>query len=517
MRGFKNFEIGDTNLNLSSSVSHTKYKDGDSDTSISNNQSLGFDNLNLTHNINTELDDLSHLTTDGSLSASTRIGDRWTARGSLDYNAYPTAELDFTRLNLRYSDRDKFSSNLDITQGIKDTDDTRVSLNASYDFGTFLGGTTVAWDRDGGTDVFLTANTTFGPDGDDQRYIATTKYKGYTTSLEARLYEDLNKDGLFTEGTDVPAEGIRLRVNRFKTDPSNEDGIINMIGAGPPGAVSITLDRDSMPDPFLIGVNDGYSTVLRPGTKPLINFPLYPSGSIDGTVLNANGDYMSGMIVQLLDQNGVLVQEVPTLFEGFYVFEYVKPGTYIVQVSPSHQVNVPPKTVMVTSEDLFAYGVDLILLEQATEVSATDLSVRDNGRVAHTYHAQVADGTLKPAPSSSDGQFDTVVRAVRIGEHPYKVRLVLDLSEPTTYKITSENDGHIINIDLPSTAWDATRSWKLDKHPMFKDCGVFSIDGGSGTRLRLVGRKPVKIFYNASIPAENGLPDRMYVDFLKSK
>ncbi|MCB1531887.1 MAG: carboxypeptidase regulatory-like domain-containing protein [Alphaproteobacteria bacterium] len=515
-RATKSFATSLGLAGLTFDAEHTKRENGRSNTRLNSVQSLALDNTNITNSVVSSYQNSDLRVTNGQLAVNNQLSPNWGVRSLLQYDLYPDAEPDEYRFNLRYSDLDKFRSSLTVNQGIKDTDKTSATLNASYDFGNFLGGADLGWTRGDGFDVYLRANTTLGPDGEDREYIATTKYTGYTTALKAQLYKDLNKDGQFNAG-DIPVKNARIYIDKRKSDPSDKDGMINVIGAGPPGTVAITLDRRSLlEDPFLVPEKDGYEAILRPGTKPFINFPLYPSGSIDGTLRRADGTGANGYVIQLLDQNGNLVQEVPTLFDGFYVFEFVREGTYIVQVSPSHQVNVPPKTVTVTSEDLFAYGVDLILLEQAAEVSVTDDSVvRDGGRVAQLNHAPVADGTLQPAPFSSDGPFDTVVNSVRIGEHPYKTRLVLDLSEPTTYRISSEDGGRIVNIDLPKTAWDATREWKLSKHPMLEECGVYSIDNGTGTRLRLTGRKPVTIFYNASIPKENGLPDRVYIDFLK--
>lgn len=513
-RAFRNFELPFADVALSGFVQHQERKNGTSRSRINSVQSAAFDNFAVSHTLNSNYVDGDRSNTQGTLSLNKRVGQYWATRGALNYNTYPDTELDDFQFNLNYNDRDKLTSNLNFVKDLNDDGNTRVSLNTSYDFGTFLGGTTFGWDSENGTSVLLTANTTIGPDGEDGVYRPTTEYRGFTTALEAKLYTDVDKDGQFSEG-DIPLEGAKLLLGKRKTEPTDKNGYVQALNAGPPGLIAVTLDRDSMPDPFLVGLKDGYSAILRPGTKPFINFPLYPSGSIDGTVRYANGRSANGLIVQLLDVDGNLVQEVPTLFDGFYVFEYVREGSYTVQLSPSHQVNVPPKTVKVTSDDLFAYGVDLILLEQAAEVLVTDDLVRDGGRVAQLNHALVADGTLQPAPFSTDGLFDTVVNSVRIGEHPYKVRLVLDLSEPTTYKISSEKDGKIVNIDLPKTAWEATREWKLGKHPLFEECGVYSINNGTGTRLRLTGRKPVSLFYNAAIPKENGLPDRIYVDFLK--
>ena len=238
------------------------------------------------------------------------------------------------------------------------------------------------------------------------------------------------------------------------------------------------------------------------------------TGSIDGTIRFADGRSVPGMIIQLVDKHGQLVAESPTLSDGFYSFEFVKPGRYIVQVHASHRVFVPPRTVTVASDDLFAYGVDLQILEQAKEAPVTNNE--GDGRVAHTYLPSVTGGMKKPVSMPSSDGVQAVVRAVRIGEHPHKVRLVLDLSEPARYQILKEQDGYIITIELPDVGFEATHNWLPNKHSIFSNCEINTLAGG-GTQLRLTGKDKIDVFYNALLPSENGKPDRLYIDFIRVK
>lgn len=512
----KGFQIGDVFLNLSGTARETHYEFNENRRSYSSTQSIVFKESRLSHDIQSTFVEGERETTTGTLGYSRTLTPAFNFRTNLGYTAYPEKSFDNTSMQLSYRGGRRFNAGLKVGQELQGERRTNVGLSGSYDFEKFIGSGDIRWSKDNGIDLVFSANTTFGPTGEDKLYVATTKYDGFTTGLSMRVFEDLDLDGTFSDD-DIPVPGIKLKINGRRTPPSDENGMIEMDGAGPPGLADITLDRKTLGNDFLAPLKDGYQTVLRQGTKPFIEFPLYMTGTIDGTVRYPDGTPVPGTIVQLLDRNGNLLQEVPTLFDGFYVFEFVRPGTYKVRLSPSHQFNVPPITVLVTSEDLFAYGVDLFLTEQATEGSATVDTVRDGGRVAQTYHAHVAEGTLKPAPTSSNSLFDTAVRAVRIGEYPYKVRLVLDLSAPSVYKISSEDEGHVINIDLASTAWDATRKWKFDTHPMFNDAQVFTTPDGNGTRLRLTSRKPVEVFYNAKLPAADGKPDRIYIDFMRVK
>lgn len=516
-RAAKSFNLGFGQTGVNFRAFRTNRANGRTNTNTALQNSLSVGKFNFNNSLLMVYRDGVHSTTDGQFSLSTPLSDRVHMRTALDYDIYPSAGLDLSRLNLRYSDHDKFSATFDARQGIKDTAKTQFGAGASYDFGTFLGGIDLGWDRQNGFDMLLRASTTLGPDGEDDGYIFTTNYEGYTTALKIRVFEDYDSDGEFDEN-DRPIEGARVLINGRRSDQSDSNGYIEILGAGPSGLVEILIDQDSLANPFLAALKNGYRTVLRPRTKPLVNFALIQTGSIDGVIRFADGRPVPGVIIQLLNENGDLVAEATTLSDGYYVFEYVKPGTYTVRAHPSHQVFVPPATVRVTSEDLFAYGTDLQILEQAEEVSASENSDDgDRGRVAHTNHAPDADVTKQPAPLPSDDGVQAVVRAVRIGEHPYKVRLAMDLSGPAGYFLSSEDGGHIINIDLPSTAWDAKREHDLRNHPLFKDCELLRSPHGTGTRVRLTARKPVEVFYNASISPENGKPYRIYVDFIPLK
>ncbi len=520
VRASRSFETSFGGFALGLGGRHTLSEDGFDTSNITTNQSALIGNKQVTNATTTQLINGEHTATSGVLSNNLPIAYNWDLRTNFDYDVHPETEADRARFELRYSDYDKFTGELRYYQGIKDSNDTLVGAGATYDFGTFLGGADVDWQKNAGLSVLLRADTTFGPEGPDREYLLTTDYKGYTTGLQARLFHDVNMDGIFNDPPDIAIKGTKITFNGRSSKRSDEQGIIDIRGAGPEGRILIKVDRDSLPDPFLAMVTDGYTTTLRQGTKPFIDIPLILTGSIDGTVRLPDGSAASGLIIQLINQSGEVVQDAPTLFDGFYVFEFVKPGTYTVRVSPSHKVFVQPKTVTVSSSDLFAYGVDFTLsasaeAEQSEEASVANEADGARGRVAHTNHALATGGTKQAAPTSSDGGFQATVRSVRLGEYPYKTRLVLDLSDPADYQISSLNGGDIINIDMPSTAWDAQNFKNLSNHKIFESIEPLALNGGTGTRLRLTGRTPIEVFYNDDLPPAAGKPNRIYFDFIK--
>ncbi len=514
VRANKTFRLPFGSANLGIDTRHTEQQDGRDRTQIRTRQNFSNKQFHVANTLTTNLQNGNHSSTTGQITYSTDLSPKWNLNTQLNYDIYPDTEFDRARLDLRYNDRDKLTGALNISQGIRDTGNTRVGASAAYDFGTFLGGTDVTWNKGEGIDVLLSASTSLSPNGKDNAYTFSSKAKGTGSSLKVRIYHDINRNNEFDEG-DEAQEGLKILINgRTSVVRSDENGILEIIDRGPVGLALVTLDRSSLENPFLVTAREGYKTVLRPKTKPFIDMPLVETGGIDGTVRFSDGRPVPGLRIQLVDGDGRIVDETTTSFDGFYSFEFVKPGDYIVRVDPSHQVHVPPRSVSVTSDDLFAYGVDLTLLEQAEEAPAVE--TERSGRVAQPNRAQTAGGTEQPAPLPTDGNFSAVVTQVRIGEHPYKVRLVLDLSAPASYRISRATDGTAVYIDLPDTAWDAMRDWQAGKTPILKDFEALALPGG-GTRLRLTAKNRMDVFYHSLLAPNASRGHRLYVDFAETR
>ena len=73
------------------------------------------------------------------------------------------------------------------------------------------------------------------------------------------------------------------------------------------------------------------------GPPAMLEFPVVSTGEIDGTVYRGKGEWASAVsdaVIQLVDTGGKVVSEVKSAFDGFYLFSYVRPGTYILRVDP---------------------------------------------------------------------------------------------------------------------------------------------------------------------------------------
>jgi hypothetical protein len=67
----------------------------------------------------------------------------------------------------------------------------------------------------------------------------------------------------------------------------------------------------------------------------------------------------------------------------------------------------------------------------------------------------------KSAPPLSNGQAS--VYDLRIGEHPGRTRLVMDVNSKTGFSVDIDNNENIAVIDLPESGWTASTSQALAK------------------------------------------------------
>ncbi len=91
------------------------------------------------------------------------------------------------------------------------------------------------------------------------------------------------------------------------------------------------------------------------------------------------------------------------------------------------------------------------------------------------------------------------VTGVRVGEHPGKTRLVLDLSGPASkYTADLDNDEKILLVDLPATSWSGASSKVFSNSPVLKSYSAQSVEGG-GTRLAIELKRAVKVSLSAAM------------------
>ena len=516
------FKLPFGNLGLQLDTEHTELVSGDTTTRVNTQQSLGRAGLRLTHTTDTILTNDDHETSTGRADITYRLRE-WQMRAGLDYNIFPRREASTGNFEIRYKTRDNFSAAVTAQHNIL-TSDTQAGLQFGDDFGDFLGSIDIDWIKHSGIAVVLRASAALAPFGEKNSYIMSSRKLSNDMPLRARVFLDKNADGVFTEG-DEPIKEARVLIDgRGTSEETGEDGYLIAASMSGEGLAAVELDKGSLYDPYFKPSGTGYRTVIRPGGMPDFNFPVVESGAVEGTIYySISRRPVQGIKLQLVDDKGAVTAETESAYDGYYGFEFISPGTYTVQADPSYDtINVPPQSVVVTSEDPFPKPTDLQLLEQAGEDGITGADADtipqaegESGRVAHTpTQSPVIAVTEQPASTSTAATSAAVTR-VRIGEHPGKVRLVLDLSAPAQPVIEQKWGGTEVLVKIPGTAWQTETKWNAPAG-MKALGGYFAQTNNGETQLRLMARSKMEVTGSGALPPGGGNGHRFYID-LKEK
>lgn len=554
-----NTDFGTLNLNFS--ATHQERTNNARSTSLSLSKGLSMDKASFSNNIRASVSNDKLSAVSGSFSGRTQLGKTTSVSGSAFYTVQP--HFDFTTFQARASNKSgpegKILSSMSLTQSLL-SKSTTLGLNFGYEFKKFIAGINFNWNRGSGTDVGLRLSTSLGPFGEDGAYMARGKSLISDSKLNARVFLDKDGDTIFGP-EDRLLPNTYLKIGNRPSPKSDENGEISLLGRTTNRLVGITVDENRLPDAFYKASTPGYKTILRPGTTVNLDFPVIETGTIDGFASFEDGRTLPGITLQLLNEEGVILDEVRTMFDGFFQFDYIFPGTYVIQASPKYeQIFTAPQTVVVASDDPFVFDLEITLQRRLEDKPAekAEIDGQQNGRIAQTSTMNAAaaesvknaasqpttDGNaplaapvtsvdeMPLADDSTTGQTAltssetymtepdmavmynpvVIINHIRLGQHPDKLRLVVDLSGTVAYRLNPSETGDAIVIDLPNASPNVALTLPDSSDTILNKITLRDLEDGSVSQLVLEANERIKLLDEGLIPSRSGDGMRLYID-----
>lgn len=258
----------------------------------------------------------------------------WGVRGTIDYDLRPGAR--FRDLNLAIDHELGRGSIIRATlsQQLTAGNATIAGVSLSRRVGDFDLGGDVLYDS-GKKDfvVGLRASFSFGhPLG---RWQLAPPGLARGGSLVAVAFSDLNGNGV-QDPNEPPLEGVAFRggAGEAKTD-RNGLALISSLGDGRPAQVS--METDSLPDPYMYPTRPGVEVVPRPGRTHRALFPVVASSEVEGhAYFESDGSerVVSNVQLQLVDSKDAVVATAKTEYDGYFFIERIVPGDYRFRLDP---------------------------------------------------------------------------------------------------------------------------------------------------------------------------------------
>ena len=186
----------------------------------------------------------------------------------------------------------------------------------------------------------------------------------------------------------------------------------------------------------------------------------------------------------------------------------------LIEAGKADRIAVASGTPSGTPAPLVASAPPAVMPSTAAPVSVSKAPVHEAVPVAADPNSV---STKAPVPSSSLPAQESAassggVTGVRVGVHPDRTRIVLDLSGPTTFQTDLDNGERILLVDLPETLWRAPEGQNASGKSLVSAWSAQSAHEGKGTTAVFQLSGPVKILTSSTLRPDGKSGDRIVID-----
>lgn len=276
-------------------------------------------------------------------------------RGSLQYRLAPEAEAQALAVSGQRRLSPDLNARADLRRSFAGESLTSFSAGLNRQFESCLASALLSLDSDGGFAAGAQVSFALAREPRSRRWFASRDPAAARGAASLVSFLDADYDGVF-DSTEVALHDVAFRADdrRFVGNGTP----ILMTGIEPHVRTDIRVDESTIEDPLWRSSVEGYSLVSRPGSVMRLDFPIVITKEIEGTVYRRDGEetWPAGRVeVRLLDEEGAVVQVTRSEYDGFYLFERVRPGSYRLAADPgaADTVQVRPEDEVIRGKDLY--------------------------------------------------------------------------------------------------------------------------------------------------------------------
>jgi hypothetical protein len=292
-------------------------------------------------------------------------------RGTVDYEFQPVSDFTTVNLTLRPPLYKEYQFSYSLNHLLR-TNLTEASATVSKSVGSFNLSASLRYNTESILSLDARFSIGLGREPRENRWVPHALAIAGRGSVSARVFLDNNEDGIFNEG-DEAIENVGFTINNgYQQVRTNASGIAFITGLLEYVPVNLAIAIPTLEDPLWSPALEGVRIVPRPGQAMQLDFPVFTSGEIDGTVsLLRNGRKVPAgrVTVEVVDDRDRVVKSTTTEYDGFYVISKIPLGKYRIRVSRQQmsELNLNTETEPVfeiTADDQFESGIDFTLTQK---------------------------------------------------------------------------------------------------------------------------------------------------------
>jgi len=295
-------------------------------------------------------------------------------RMALYYRLIPEKELSGANLASSFLVDNNTKFNFDIDYNT-DKHFTRYNLGLTWELPYLRLTPTISYTSEGQFQGLFTISTSL----DKRRsrsgnyYTMSSRHPSSRGAIRARLFEDQNLDGSYNPGEPLLKNGRIRAVQARRRGSSNDLGEVWLDRIYPWQPTDIEYEASSLDEPGMIYNGRPFAVVARPGGIAAVNMPFVRTGEIDGIVSRWIDTNFStpegGVVVQLTSKNGELIDRQRSGSDGFFLFQNVRPGSYLLRVADEQLIESSDTTITISAAGEIIMDRQLKLKKRAAKKS----------------------------------------------------------------------------------------------------------------------------------------------------
>ncbi len=236
----------------------------------------------------------------------------------------------------------------------------------------------VTYDNNGTYSGFIYASFSLAPRPDRSGTLVSGTSLVTAGTVAARVYLDNDASGSFTPGDEALANVTVRAPQAARSGVTDAHGVAYLTGLASPRPTDVVLDEATLPNTQMSSKNPGNSVLPRPTATAVIDFPVMPTGDIEGHVYalqNGKRVLLAGAMVELRDATDKVTAFKNSSHDGYYLFESIPYAAYSLNLAGERRERSNQPKVTLNRDHATYSHVDLILGANAATVIATPKTI----------------------------------------------------------------------------------------------------------------------------------------------
>ncbi|MEM8499192.1 MAG: carboxypeptidase-like regulatory domain-containing protein [Pseudomonadota bacterium] len=271
----------------------------------------------------------------GSASYIRQLGTKSTLRCSVNYGLKPTAKPTSVSASILWRAKEKFYSQFVFSSDFGEQSSNNLGVAMNYRLPRITVSSVLLFSDSNKPSIQLSADFSLAKEHRG-RWTARGESMASEGRLRARVFLDHDYDGAFSP-VDEPISGVRfIGRHDWKQRSTNDDGIVYLTGLRTEAQSSIALESKSLADPYWRSDFIKAHLVSHPGGLQRLDIPLHATVEAEGSLYSQGESAplpLAGIPIEIKNSEGVVVAQIVTEFDGYFLAEGLVPGSYTMELN----------------------------------------------------------------------------------------------------------------------------------------------------------------------------------------